>query len=107
MLSAYCFIGFLGVLTVGCLVAGIILCIRGNDIAAICLGVALLAGLGTVACTVRLDDEVLSRADKFFNTREDVYRCYGITPEVCKYKKLIWQKDSIIWQKRMDKIIKK
>ena len=52
------------------------------------------------------DNRVMNRADKFFKTRDEVYRCEGQSPEVCKYKKLIWQKDSTIWQKRMDKILK-
>ena len=52
------------------------------------------------------DDRVMKRADMFFKTRDEVYRCEGQSPEVCKYKKLIWQKDSTRWQKRMDKILK-
>lgn len=52
------------------------------------------------------DNRVMKRADMFFKTRDEVYRCDGQSPEVCKYKKLIWQKDSTIWQKRMDKILK-
>lgn len=52
------------------------------------------------------DNRVMNSADRFFKTRDEVYRCEGQSPEVCKYKKLIWQKDSTIWQKRMDKIVK-
>ena len=52
------------------------------------------------------DNRVMKNADMFFKTRDEVYRCDGQPPEVCKYKKLIWQKDSTIWQKRMDKILK-
>ena len=52
------------------------------------------------------DNRVMNRADTFFKTRDEVYKCEGQSPEVCKYKKLIWQKDSTIWQKRMDKILK-
>lgn len=52
------------------------------------------------------DNRVMKNANAFFKTRDDVYRCEGLSPEVCKYKKLIWQKDSTIWQKRMDTIIK-
>ena len=52
------------------------------------------------------DNRVMNRADQFFKTRDEVYRCEGQSPEVCKYKKLIWQKDSTIWQTRMDKILK-
>ena len=52
------------------------------------------------------DDRVMNRADMFFKTRDEVYKCEGQSPEVCKYKKLIWQKDSTIWQKRLDKILK-
>lgn len=52
------------------------------------------------------DNRIINHADEFFKTRDEVYRCEGQSPEVCKYKKLIWQKDSTIWQKRMDKILK-
>jgi hypothetical protein len=52
------------------------------------------------------DNRIMTHADTFFKTRDEVYKCEGQSPEVCKYKKLIWQKDSTIWQKRMDKIIK-
>lgn len=52
------------------------------------------------------DNRIMKRADMFFKTRDEVYRCEGQSPEVCKYKKLIWQKDSTIWQTRMDKILK-
>ena len=52
------------------------------------------------------DRRIMNNADKFFKTRDEVYRCEGQSPEVCKYKKLIWQKDSTIWQIRMDKILK-
>ena len=52
------------------------------------------------------DNRVMRNANDFFKTRDEVYRCEGQSPEVCKYKKLIWQKDSTLWQKRMDKILK-
>ena len=52
------------------------------------------------------DDRLMDAANKFFETREKVYKCENLSPEVCKYKKLIWQKDSTIWQTRMDKILK-
>ena len=53
------------------------------------------------------DDRLLDAASKFFETREKVYKCENLSPEVCKYKKLIWQKDSTIWQTRLNSIITK
>ena len=51
------------------------------------------------------DDRVMDAASAFFETREKVYKCENLSPEVCKYKKLIWQKDSTIWQTRLNEII--
>ena len=53
------------------------------------------------------DDRVMDAASAFFETREKVYKCENLSPEVCKYKKLIWQKDSTIWQTRLNEIISK
>lgn len=52
------------------------------------------------------DNRIMRHADTFFKTRDEVYRCEGQSPEVCKYTKLLWQKDSTIWQTRLDKILK-
>ena len=51
------------------------------------------------------DNRVMDAASAFFETRERVYKCENLSPEVCKYKKLIWQKDSTIWQTKLKKII--
>ena len=53
------------------------------------------------------DDRLMNAASAFFETREKVYKCENMSPEVCKYKKLIWQKDSTIWQTRLNEIISK
>ena len=53
------------------------------------------------------DNRTMKAASDFFNTRDEVYKCEGLSPEVCKYKKLIWQKDSTIWQVKLNKIIEK
>ena len=53
------------------------------------------------------DNRRMDAASEFFKTREKVYACEGLSPEVCKYKKLIWQKDSTIWQTRLNEIISK
>lgn len=53
------------------------------------------------------DNRQMNAASEFFKTREKVYACEGLSPEVCKYKKLIWQKDSTIWQTRLNEIISK
>lgn len=53
------------------------------------------------------DDRVMDAASAFFETREKVYKCENLSTEVCKYKKLLWQKDSTIWQTRLNEIISK
>ena len=53
------------------------------------------------------DDRLMDAASDFFATREKVYKCENLSPEVCKYKILIWQKDSTIWQTRLNEIISK
>lgn len=53
------------------------------------------------------DDRLMEAASAFFETREKVYKCENLSSEVCKYKKLIWQKDSTIWQHRLNEIISK
>lgn len=51
------------------------------------------------------DNRLMDAASAFFDTRAQVYKCENLSPEVCKYKKLIWQKDSTIWQTRLKEII--
>mgnify|MGYP007122054385 CR=1 FL=1 len=53
------------------------------------------------------DDRLIDAASDFFKTREKVYKCENLSSEVCKYKKLIWQKDSTTWQTRLNDIINK
>lgn len=53
------------------------------------------------------DVRLMDAASAFFETREKVYKCENLSPEVCKYKKLIWQKDSTTWQTRLNDIINK
>lgn len=53
------------------------------------------------------NDRLMDAASAFFETREKVYKCENLSTEVCKYKKLIWQKDSTIWQTRLNEIINK
>lgn len=93
---------------VGCLIltiSGIWILIDGEES---CLGMGLTGvfGLILVLCIAAYDDTVISRADQFFATRQETYKCEDLGKLKCQYKIQRWQEDSVYWAKEVSKILK-
>ena len=76
-------------------------------LAVIMLVVFLVMGVLTAVVVSRFDNLTMSAADSFFKLRDYVYRCEGLTEQVCTVKKAIWHKDSIEWMERLNHIKEK
>ena len=53
------------------------------------------------------NETVVKLADKFFKTRSDAYSCELPDGYACKYRIKEWREDSVYWQIKVDKILKK
>lgn len=73
-------------------------------LAAIMLGTFLVMGILTAVVCDRFDNLTMSAADSFFKQRDTVYKCEGLTEQVCTVKKAIWHKDSLEWMERLNHI---
>ena len=76
-------------------------------LAALMLGTFLVMGILTAVVCARFDNLIMSAADSFFKTRDTVYKCEGLTEQVCTVKKEVWHKDSLEWIERLNHIKEK
>ena len=76
-------------------------------LAALMLGTFLVMGILTAVVCYRFDNLTMSAADSFFKLRDTVYKCEGLTEQVCTVKKAIWHKDSLEWMERLNHIKEK
>jgi len=75
-----------------------------HSLAALMGGLVLVMAILTTIVVARVDNLTMSAADSFFKQREYVYRCEGLTEQVCTVKKEIWRKDSLEWIGRLNRI---
>lgn len=73
-------------------------------LAALMLGAFLVMVILSAVVVARFDNLTMSAADSFFKQRDNVYKCEGLTEQVCAVKKEIWRKDSLEWMERLNRI---
>ena len=71
---------------------------------ALMLGTFLVMVILSAVVVARFDNLTMSAADTFFKQRDTVYRCEGLTEQVCTVKKEIWRKDSLEWMEHLNHI---
>ena len=76
-------------------------------LAALMLGAFLVMAILSAVVVGRFDNLTMSAADSFFKQRDTVYKCEGLTEQVCTVKKEIWRKDSLEWMERLNHIKEK
>ena len=95
-------------LGVFCLVA-VLYALLSHDkpLVALMLAAFLVMVILSAVVVARFDNLTMSAADSFFKQRDYVYRCEGLTEQVCTVKKEIWRKDSLEWMERLNRIKEK
>ena len=76
-------------------------------LAAQLLGAFLVMVILSTVVVYRFDNLTMNAADSFFKQRDNVYRCEGMTEQVCTVKKEVWRKDSLDWMERLNHIKEK
>ena len=76
-------------------------------LAAQLLGAFLVMVILSAVVVSRFDNLTMNAADSFFKQRDNVYKCEGMTEQVCTVKKEIWVKDSLEWIERLNHIKEK
>lgn len=76
-------------------------------LAAQLLGAFLVMIILSAVVVARFDNLTMSAADSFFKQRDTVYKCEGLTEQVCTVKKEVWRKDSLEWMERLNYITEK
>ena len=80
---------------------------RDKSLAVLMLSAFLVMVILSAVVVARFDNLTMSAADSFFKQRDYVYRCEGLTEQVCTVKKAIWHKDSLEWMERLNHIKEK
>lgn len=78
-----------------------------KSLAILMLGAFLIMVILSAVAVARFDNLTMSAADDFFKLRDSVYKCEGLTEQVCTVKKEIWRKDSLEWMERLNHIKEK
>ena len=76
-------------------------------LAAQLLGAFLVMVILSTVVVARFDNLTMNAANSFFKQRDNVYKCEGLTEQVCTVKKEVWRKDSLDWMERLNHIKEK
>lgn len=82
---------------------------RNGDKGALAWGIIMLALSFILAFALKLtyEKEVINAAQKFFDSRNEVYSCTGLGDLQCSYSIKEWTRDSIEWAEQVKEILER